>query len=59
MAAERDRRKKKFESYAALCRDLGVAVPDDADGFHATQASVGEHRADLLQRTAEVQNELK
>lgn len=58
LAAERDRRKRKFESYEALCRDLDVAVPDDADGFHATQASVGERRAELMQRTVDVQNEL-
>jgi uncharacterized protein YPO0396 len=58
LAAERVRRKTKFENYAQLCRDLDVAVPDDADGFHATQASVGEHRSDLERRTDDVQNEL-
>ena len=58
LAAERDRRKRKADGYATLCRDLDVPVPDDADTFHATRDSVEARRALVLQRTAEVQNDL-
>lgn len=57
LAAERDRRKQKTDKYSALCRDLDVAVPDDADAFHATQASVDERRAQVSRRSTDVQND--
>ncbi len=58
LAAERDRRKQKADKYATLCRDLDLAAPDDADAFLATQASVDEHRAEVMRRTVDVQNDV-
>ena len=58
LEAERDRKRRKFDSYAALCRDLDVAVPDDADAFQFIHSSVEERRAKVLRRTTDLQNEL-
>lgn len=58
LEATRDRRKQKAEKYASLCRDLDITVPDDADSFHAAQASVEARRVGAQQRALDVQNEL-
>jgi len=58
LEAERSRRKQKADKYASLCRDLDLAVPEDADAFHATRNSVEERRAAVLQRGADVQNDI-
>ncbi len=55
--ADRDKRKKKADEYAAICRDLDVEVPDDADTFHATRRSLAARHDQVEQRTAEVQND--
>lgn len=58
LAIERDRRKRKADEYSGLCSDLGVAIPDDADGFHSTRMSIAARAADVQDRVAAVQNDL-
>ena len=58
LAAERDRRKKKAEAYSALCAELELTAPEDAESFHTTRASVEERRAHVKQRSTDVQNDL-
>ncbi len=57
-AAERDRRKRKADSYATLCRELNATAAADADGFHATRRSLEARTADTLASAANVQNDL-
>ena len=57
-AAERDRRKRKADNYATLCRQLDVPVAEDIDAFHATRRTFEARTSDTLAHAAEVQNHL-
>ena len=54
----RDRRRKKADDYAILCDELDVAVPDDADTFHATRSTLETRHEQVQARVDEVQNAL-
>ncbi len=56
-AVERDRRRKKADAYAAVCQEVDLPVPDDADGFEANRRAIAQRTAELAARSDEVQNE--
>ncbi len=58
LTEDRDRRRRKSDDYAGLCRELDFAVPNDADTFQATRSSMGERTEQVHNSVADVQNAL-
>ena len=57
-AVERDRRRKKADTYATVCREVDLPVPDDADGFEANRRAIAHRTAELARRSDDAQNAL-